>query len=205
MDQVAVLTISVPSAIAGLGALWYVISSGPGISEKLESRAGRVQVKLQLSALDILKSLRVVLDDIFEEYDAGDDTYLTRARPGIALEAIREYNRLTVLQTRVAVSAEKFRSRSRHAFWIALSFALAMAGASVLAAIYKMFNTIEPAIVSLEVAGAILVIGGVAFAWAVGPYRIVDKAEIVAAVQVKKRPAVAEALEDLRGEGGSAR
>lgn len=204
MDQVSVLTISVPSAIAGLGAIWYIIASGPGISEKLESRAGRVQLKLQLAALDILKSLRVVLDDIFEEYDAGDDTYLTRARPEIALEAIREYNRLTVLQTRVGVSAEKFRSRSRHAFWIALLFALAMVGASVLAAIYKVFASIGPAIVCLDVASVVLLIGGVAFAWAVVPYRIVDKAELVAAVQVKKRPAVAEALEDLRGEGGSA-
>ncbi|TQO19485.1 hypothetical protein FB472_1042 [Rhodoglobus vestalii] len=203
MDQVGVLAVSIPFTIASYGAIWYFLTAGPNLAEKLENRSDRVLIKLRFAAVEKLKALRVLLDDVFRDYDAGEDRYLTRARPEIALATIRDYNRLAVLQTAVALASDNVRVRMHRVMWLVVPFALAMTAASVLGAISKTLGSTNLAVYALLAAGATLVIGLFGLGWVAQPYWKVGQAEVIASHEVKSSPAVATALEALNGDPGA--
>lgn len=117
------LGISIPFALASYAALWPAVMMGSTLNTRLSDKETQARRRLVTGAFKELKRLRVLLDDLFQDYDDGNDPFLTKARPSEVLGPAREFVRLSQAQERMSADLARAQRLSGIAFWFLVAFA----------------------------------------------------------------------------------
>lgn len=159
MNQATILVYAIPFAIASYIALWPAGSLASSLGEKLKTKERNARSNLVNGAIRHLKGLRVRLDELFRDYDDGNDLFLVAVEPKEVLEPAREFVRLMVLQTKMARQLRAAQRLARVSFWILVGFAIAIT-ATLLTCATETLIGIDPARWALGISALIFVCGG---------------------------------------------
>lgn len=173
------LTISIPFALASYAALWPAVTMGSTLNTRLSDKETQARRRLVAGAFKELKGLRVLLDDLFRDYDDGNDPFLTRARPSEVLGPAREFVRLSQAQERMSADLARALRLSGIAFWFLVAFS-ALITITVIAGIFDPAIGDTPAHLAL-LGSALAFAGGAAiYVWFLFLLRRLDFAHIEA-------------------------
>lgn len=173
MDQEATITLALGLALAGIAALWPVLTLGPGIRERLESRVTQARITLGGEAKETLRAIRVQLEQVFAASDSGEDQYLLKVDPEAVIVPAREYTKYVQISAGLLTCMASVQRRSRLAF-VVLTVFVGVSILTVVATALGSFIGLGWAYWGLVGCAAVFVVGAVCFLRIVRPYRKID-------------------------------
>lgn len=147
------------------------------LTERLTDQEVKSRQVLLSAALNQLKDLRVQLDVVFEEADAGNDPFMKKVRPQAVLLPAQEFVRLFTLQTRLTSFLDRAQGASRVSFWFLLAFVLTMFASTVLGVVEPTSRPLW-SVWTLVTGAAVFLIGGFVFSWVLLHVRAIDRVHV---------------------------
>lgn len=162
MSQTLVMSIAIPFFLFGAGALWPALGLASSFREQVGNKESRARLVLTEAALNQLKQLRVLLDEVFRKVDAGEDHYMNTVEPANVTGPSSQFVRLMRSRDDLARYMRRTLVILRLLFWILIPFAAAMFSAIVLGVFIEQLGW-GWAGLALGFGGGLLVVGGLLF------------------------------------------
>lgn len=197
MDQTSILTISVPLFAGSIGLTWFLLARAPRLPRELSNRSKEAAVRLRLASSTLLRDLRSELNIALQDYDRGDDPYLTRVNYQVPSATLKQYRKLMILESAARKAPNQVLRRIRLVTIVSIVLTALFLTTAILASL-ESFIGLFYSYCSLALSGTVVIAGLIlSLIFFARPYMNVSKSEARGLSEISSRPSLrvmAEAL-----------